>query len=116
MTAARRLMPRSHGGLVTMQSLRVRVLSKAALGFLAIARGAAAQTAPPPVPPPPPGHEGSAEFALVATNGNTSTRTLGLRGDITFRPSKWIYVAKAAYVQNEVEKVLAARSFATSFR
>src|SRR5262245_55991216 len=96
--------------------VRAGVLVWIAAG-LALGRTAAAQTpqAPPP-PPPPPAHEGSAEFALVATSGNTSTRTLGLRGDTTFRPGKWVYLFKAAYVQNEVENVLAARSFATSFR
>jgi putative salt-induced outer membrane protein YdiY len=65
---------------------------------------------------PPPAHEGSAEFALVATSGNTSTQTIGLAGDLTFRPSKWVYRAKAAYVQNEVQGVLSARTITSTFR
>jgi putative salt-induced outer membrane protein len=67
-------------------------------------------------PAKPPAHEGSAEFALVATSGNTDTRTVGLAGDLTLRPSKWVYRTKASFVQNEVKGVVAARALAGSFR
>jgi len=83
------------------------------LMLLVLSRTAAAQTA---APPPPPAREGSAEFAGVATSGNTSTRSIGLSGEITFRPGKWVYNAKVGFINNEVENVLAARSFVTTFR
>jgi putative salt-induced outer membrane protein len=79
--------------------------------LLAMTRTAAAQA-----PPPPPAREGSAEFAAVATSGNTSTRTLGLSGELIFRPTKWVHKFNAAFVNNEVEDVLAARSFLAVFR
>jgi putative salt-induced outer membrane protein len=98
----------------TMQAIRRSVIGLVMAVGLAMAGKAAAQTAA--APPPPPAREGSAEFALVATSGNTSTRTIGLAGDITFRSSKWAYVTRAGYVQNQVQGVLAARSFLTTFR
>jgi putative salt-induced outer membrane protein len=67
-------------------------------------------------PPPPPAREGSAEFAAVATSGNTSTRSLGLSGELIFRPPRWVFDTKTAYVQNTVEGALAARSFFITFR
>jgi putative salt-induced outer membrane protein YdiY len=67
-------------------------------------------------PAKPPAHEGSAEFALVATSGNTDTKTVGLNGDLTLRPSKWVYRTKASFVQNEVKGVVAARAVTGSFR
>jgi putative salt-induced outer membrane protein len=67
-------------------------------------------------PAKPPAHEGSAEFALVATSGNTDTKTVGLAGDLTMRPTKWVYRVKASFVQNEVKGVVAARAVTTSFR
>ena len=83
------------------------------LAGLAVPRAVFAQAAPPP---PPPAHEGSAEFAAVATSGNTSTGSLGLAGTLIFRPPKWVYATKAGYVQNTVDDVLKARSFFTTFR
>src|SRR5262245_32662152 len=83
------------------------------LSGLAVPRVVFGQAAPPP---PPPFHEGSAEFAAVATSGNTSTSSLGLSGTLIFRPEKWVYSMKAGYVQNTVDDVLKARSFFTTFR
>jgi hypothetical protein len=37
--------------------------------------------------PPPPAREGSAEFAFVGTTGNSSTQTIGLGGELIYRPS-----------------------------
>jgi len=64
----------------------------------------------------PPAHEGSAEFALVATSGNTATRTVGLSGELTLRPARWVYRTKAAFVQNEVKGVVSARAVTGSLR
>lgn len=80
-----------------------------------IPRAAYAQAAAP-APPPPPAHEGSAEFAAVTTTGNTSTRSLGLSGELIFRPPKWVYSTKGGFVQNTVDDALAARSFFVTFR
>lgn len=67
-------------------------------------------------PPPPPPHEGTAEFAFVGTSGNSSTQSVGLGGDVTFRPAPWTFNAKAAYVRNESEDVLKAESIDFAFK
>jgi len=67
-------------------------------------------------PPPPPPREGTAEFAFVGTSGNSSTQTIGLGGDVTFRPTPWTFNAKAAYVHNESDDVLKAESFDFAFK
>ncbi len=81
----------------------------------ALPRLASAQTPTPP-PPPPPEHEGSAEFALVGTTGNSSTQTIALGGEFIYRPSPWEAKLKMTYVRNESEDVLKAQSFVTTFR
>jgi len=86
------------------------------IGLLAAPSRAAWAQAPAAAPPPPPGVEASLEAAIVATSGNTSTRTAGLSGDLTMRPGKWVYLAKASYVQNEVSGVVSARTTQASLR
>jgi putative salt-induced outer membrane protein len=77
-----------------------------------------AQPPAPPTqpPPPPPPREGTAEFAFVGTSGNSSTQSIGLGGDVTFRPAPWTFNAKAAYVRNESEDVLKAESVDFAFK
>ena len=82
---------------------------------MGLARHASAQT-PAAAPAAPPKHEGSAEFAFVGTGGNTSTRTVGLSGDLTLRPSAWSYRFKSSYVQNQSKGVVSARTFTVSAR
>jgi len=91
-------------------------LAAAVLSLAGVASSASAQPAAPPSPPPPPLYEGSAEFAFVATSGNASTQTLGMGGEFVARPAAWTLKAKAAFVQNEADDVLKARSFAGLFR
>jgi putative salt-induced outer membrane protein YdiY len=72
----------------------------------------AAATAQQPAPPPPKAREGKAEFALVSTSGNASSQTIGLAAQVTFRPSKWVIDAQTAFIRNESEDVVNAKSFA----
>ena len=67
-------------------------------------------------PPPPPTCQGAAEFAFVATTGNTSTQTLGLAGSIECKPAPWGYLAKAAFIRSEANDVENAKSIDTLFR
>lgn len=76
-------------------------------------RPAAAQAA---APPPPPLREGSAEFAFVGTSGNASTQTLGLGGELIYRPAPWVTRFKTAFVRNEAEDTLRAQSFVATLR
>lgn len=91
---------------------RMRISSPYFGAVLAVAmlapRLASAQTQTPP--PPPPKHEGSAEFAFVGTSGNASTQTIGLGGESTYRPTKWVLKNKAAYVRNKSESELKAQN------
>ncbi len=75
-----------------------------------------AQPAAAPPPPPPPFYEGSADFAFVSTTGNAQTQTIGLGGEIIVRPDSWTLRSKTAFIQNETDDVVNARSFATLFR
>lgn len=88
----------------------------AVLSIAAVASAWAQPAAAPAPPPPPPAYEGSAEFAFVATSGNASTQTLGMGGEVIARPGAWTLKTKAAFVQNEADDVLKARSFAALFR
>jgi putative salt-induced outer membrane protein YdiY len=66
-------------------------------------------------PPPPPRFEGTAEASFVGTNGNTDTTTLGLGGEIIYRPSVWVFREKAAFVRTETEDTVSAETFAQLF-
>jgi putative salt-induced outer membrane protein len=72
-----------------------------------------AQTPAPPAPPPR--QEATAEFAFVGTTGNASTESLGLGGDVIYRPGPWTFSTKAGYVRNEAASDLKAESFDLSF-
>jgi putative salt-induced outer membrane protein len=76
-------------------------------------RLAAAQT---PAPAPPPEREGSAEFAFVGTSGNSSTETIGVGGELIYRPSPWESIFKVNYVRNEAEGQLSAQSLVLTER
>jgi len=83
------------------------------LGVSALARIAAAQAAPPP---PPPTTEGSAEFSFVGTSGNSSAQTIGIGGELTYRPSQWETKFKVAFVRNRTDGELTAQALTTSLR
>ncbi len=53
---------------------------------------------------------GTAEVSLVATSGNSSTRTCGLGGEVTYDPGTWKWLGRASYVESEADNQLRARS------
>ena len=53
---------------------------------------------------------GSAEVSLVATSGNSDTRTVGLGGEISYDPGTWKWLSRIAYVESEADDELRARS------
>ena len=67
-------------------------------------------------PPPPPHQEGSAEFAFVGTAGNSSTQTIGIGGEYTYRPSPWETKLRVSYVRNKSEDQLKAQAFLLTLR
>jgi putative salt-induced outer membrane protein YdiY len=62
-------------------------------------------------PEPPKAREGKAEFALVTTSGNASSQTIGAAAEVTFRPTNWVIEGQTAFVRNETEDVVSAKSF-----
>ncbi len=67
-------------------------------------------------PAPPKPREGKAEFALVTTSGNASSQSVGAAGQLTLRPPQWVIDSKAAFVRNEAEGIVNAKSFAAMGR
>lgn len=67
-------------------------------------------------PPPPKAREAKAEFALVTTSGNASTQSIGAAGQIIFRPPQWVIDGQTAFVRNEADNVVSAKSFAARGR
>lgn len=67
-------------------------------------------------PTPPKAREGKAEFALVTTSGNASSQSIGTAGQIILRPPQWVFEAEAAFVRNEADDVVSAKSFAARGR
>jgi putative salt-induced outer membrane protein YdiY len=78
------------------------------------ARAAGSDAGPPPEPPPR--LEASAQLTFVGTSGNASSQSLGVGGDLIWRPDPWTYSAKAIFAQNESDEELTARSLAATFR
>jgi putative salt-induced outer membrane protein YdiY len=68
------------------------------------------------VPEPPPAWVISSELSLVATGGNTSTRTAGLGGNVTHRTDVTRSRAQVAFLTSEVDAVTRARSFTMQAR
>lgn len=80
-------------------------------GLPSVAR---AQAAAPP--PPPPLREGSVDFSLLVTTGNSSTNTVGLGGNIIYRPGPWVIENRAAFVRTETDELVSAERFVYLFR
>ena len=53
---------------------------------------------------------GTAEVSLIATSGNSDTRTFGLGGEVTYAPSTWRWLGRASYVEAEADDQLRARA------
>jgi len=66
--------------------------------------------------PPPPLWEREAELSLVATGGNTETRTLGAGGGVTWRPAAWVTRARVAYVRSTNAGVVTTESLNADLR
>jgi putative salt-induced outer membrane protein YdiY len=62
------------------------------------------------VPLPPPEWEVSSELSLVATGGNTSTRTVGIGADMLHRGDRVDTRGTFAYLSSEADSVTQARS------
>lgn len=76
--------------------------------------GVAAQFGAVPLPPPVWDIDG--ELSLVATGGNTSTRTVGLGGTVLHRGSRTNTRGAVAFVTSEAESVTQARSLTAQAR
>ncbi len=87
--------------------------------LLAVPAAARAQdppAAPAPPRPPPPKVEGSGEFAFVNTTGNAQSTSIGLRGEVIYRPAPWLLKTRAGFVRLESDEALEAQSFVFLFR
>ena len=82
------------------------VLGAPAWGFAQEAAPAAKEP-----PPPPPRVEGSGEFAFVNSNGNADSTSLGIRGEVIYRPDPWLVKTRGAWVRLESDEELEAQSF-----
>jgi hypothetical protein len=60
---------------------------------------------------PPPRHETTAELAFVGVTGNASSNTFGLGFDTIARPDRWTFRHRLAFVRNEADGALTAKSF-----
>ena len=58
---------------------------------------------------------GSAELSYVATGGNTDTQSIGLGGELHFKPGIWAYEFKMSYVEAETDGVTSAEKLAAMF-
>ena len=68
------------------------------------------------LPESPPTLELSSELSLVATGGNTSTRTLGARGSLTHRSKAHQTRLSAAFLNSNVDEVTRAQSLTSQLR
>jgi len=94
----------------------MRTSSVLAIALLAALPALASAQTPAPPAAPPPEKEGSAEFAFVGTTGNSSTQTIGIGGDFTYRPAPWEAKVKVSYIRNESEDQLKAQAFVLTLR
>jgi putative salt-induced outer membrane protein YdiY len=107
-----------------LRSLITDVWARAPQGWRLQVRHAGAP--PPPgagvaaqfgaVPLPPPIWEASSELSLVATGGNTSTRTVGAGGELVHRRAAATTRASAAFLTSEAGAVTRARSLTMKAR
>jgi putative salt-induced outer membrane protein YdiY len=67
-------------------------------------------------PPPPKPREAKAEFALVSTSGNASAQSIGAAGQVIVRPPQWEIDGQTAFVRNEADGVVRAKSLAARGR
>ncbi len=53
---------------------------------------------------------GTAEVSLIATSGNSDTRTFGLGTEVIYNPGAWRWLGRISYVETEADDQLKARS------
>ena len=53
---------------------------------------------------------GTAEVSLIATSGNSDTRTFGLGAEVTYDPGAWRWLGRISYVETDADDQLKARS------
>jgi putative salt-induced outer membrane protein len=100
-----------------MVNSRKKILFFAALFFACYASNGSAETPATSEPELPPRTcHGNADFGFILTSGNTDTQSLGLAGSLECKPGVWTYLAKAAFIRNESDNVLSAKSLDTLFR
>ncbi len=58
----------------------------------------------------------SGEFAFVNTTGNAQSTSIGLRGEVIYRPAPWLLKTRAGFVRLESDEALEAQSFVFLFR
>jgi putative salt-induced outer membrane protein len=100
-----------------------QMLTAGALALVLPMVAAAQAPAPAALPPvaaakdkPPPFREGAIDFSFIATTGNTDSQTLGLSGDIIFRPDSWEIRNRAGFIRAETDDELTAEAFFYNFR
>lgn len=92
------------------------LLATVLLGVPGLAFAQTPAPAAPAPPPPPPLREGTAEVAFVNTAGNAEATSLGLRGEVIYRPAPWVLKSRAAFVRLESDDELQSQSFTFLFR
>ena len=90
------------------QPLMIRTCMRAFM-VMTLAGGVAGAQQPAENPDDGP-WSGTAELSLVATSGNSDTRTFGLRGEVTYAPGAWRWMGRVSYVEAEADDQLKARS------
>ena len=81
------------------------------LVFVVMVFGPAAAVAQPTSDDPAEGPwSGTAEVSLIATAGNSDTRTFGLGTEVTYDPGVWRWLGRISYVEIEADDQLKARS------
>jgi len=81
------------------------------LVFAVMVFGPAAAVAQPSPDDPAEGPwSGTAEVSLIATGGNSDTRTFRLGTEVTYDPGVWRWLGRISYVETEADDQLKARS------
>ena len=81
------------------------------LAFVLMILDPAFAVAQPPSDDPVEGPwSGTAEVSLIATSGNSDTRTFGLGTEVTYDPGAWRWLGRISYVETEADDQLKARS------
>ena len=79
--------------------------------FVLVILGPATAVAQPPSDDPVEGPwSGTAEVSLIATSGNSDTRTFALGAEVTYDPGAWRWLGRISYLETDADDQLKARS------